>query len=292
MPTPTESNKRGRAYEFILGSISRSRNLVASNASHGVDPVRNDGVVRICCALMSNLLVQVAQRAMTKASRMIIQALSFPTAGPPLVRLGSVYGGWWIPADGLGPDSVCYLAGVGEDASFDLALIERFGCVAWAFDPTPRSIAYVASISEPRFHFLPVGLWRASESRRFYAPGDPNHVSHSAINSQRTAKYFEADCKNLVDLMAQLNHTRIDLLKMDIEGAEGAVLDHMLTTTIRPRVLCIEFDAPELPWTTLGRIARLRRAGYVLRHVERRNYTFTFPVPGASPVHGESNRDH
>jgi hypothetical protein len=43
-----------------------------------------------------------------------------------LVRLGSKYGGWIVPATLVRPDSVCYCVGVGEDISFDLALIERW----------------------------------------------------------------------------------------------------------------------------------------------------------------------
>jgi hypothetical protein len=40
-----------------------------------------------------------------------------------LERLGSDYGGWYVPIDRLAPHSICYLAGVGEDITFDLALI-------------------------------------------------------------------------------------------------------------------------------------------------------------------------
>lgn len=42
------------------------------------------------------------------------------------MRLGSKYGGWIVPATLVRPDSVCYCVGVGEDISFDLALIERW----------------------------------------------------------------------------------------------------------------------------------------------------------------------
>ena len=37
--------------------------------------------------------------------------------------------------------------GVGEDASFDLGIIERFGCSVFAFDPTPRAIAFAEPIA-------------------------------------------------------------------------------------------------------------------------------------------------
>ena len=113
----------------------------------------------------------------------------------------------------------------GEDITFDLGIIERFGCYVVAFDPTPRAIAHVAehAADEPRFTFRPVGLWSEDTSLRFFAPRDPAHVSHSAVNLQRTETYFEAEVRTLPTLMHELGHDRIDLLKLDIEGAEHGV---------------------------------------------------------------------
>lgn len=217
----------------------------------------------------------LAGRAMLKASRATTATLTRARPRPDMVRLGSGYGGWWVPTGLLGPDSVCYSAGVGEDVTFDLALIKKFGCEVWAFDPTPRSIIYAETVDDPSFHFVPVGLWSVEADLRFYAPVDPSHVSHSAVNAQHTTDYFVAKCKPIATLMHDIGHDRLDLLKMDIEGAEVPVLDAMLNDGPMPRVLCVEFDAPEAPWTTLRRIRRLCGAGYVPRYVEGRNYTFT-----------------
>ncbi len=213
-----------------------------------------------------------------KASREITRILSRPTARNDLVRLGSDYGGWWVPASLLDAMSVCYLAGVGEDVTFDLAVVGGFGCSVWAFDPTPRARAHAASVDEPRFHFLPLGLWSESSVMRFYAPMDPSHVSHSISNLQQTSEYFDADCRSVAQLMRELGHDRIDLLKLDIEGAEGPVLTAMLRDGVHPTVVCVEFDAEEAPWTTLGRIRDLKAEGYQLVHVENRNYVFVRPV--------------
>jgi hypothetical protein len=55
------------------------------------------------------------------------------------VRLGSDYGGWDVVLDGITKDSVVYSFGIGDDASFDLELIDRYNLVIHAFDPTPKS---------------------------------------------------------------------------------------------------------------------------------------------------------
>lgn len=203
--------------------------------------------------------------------------------GYELVRLGSGYGGWIIPTSAVHSDSICYCAGVGEDISFDLALMERFGCEVHAFDPTPRAIDFVkrTAADVPGFHFHPVGIWERDEYLRFYAPSNPEHVSHSVMNLQQTDSFFEAPCRSLSSLMQEMKHPRIDLLKLDIEGAEQRVLAAMLKEGLTVNVLCVEFDEATLQWTPerKRRIAAaadaLARQGYVLVAQEgRSNYTF------------------
>lgn len=202
---------------------------------------------------------------------------------PDLVRIGSEMGGWVVPSALLDERSVCYLAGVGEDITFDLALIDRYGCEVNAYDPTPRAIAHVEkhAASNPRFHFFPVGLWDCAETLRFFAPMNPDHVSHSALNLQKTEEYFEAPCKPLGHLMKENGHDHIDLLKLDIEGAEYRVIQSIIDQELAVTVLCIEYDEC---FNSLDRdykariavsVAGLLDYGFQLIHVDRKgNYTF------------------
>ncbi len=203
-----------------------------------------------------------------------------------LEKIGSDYGGWIVPTALIRSDWICYSGGVGEDITFDLGLIERFGCSVFAFDPTPRAIAFVGATAadEPRFHFLPVGLWSEEAALRFYAPRDRSHVSYSVVNLQGTDEYFEAPCRSLRSLMAELGHGSIDLLKIDIEGAEHRVIRSMLSAGLRPTVLCTEIDQPVNPlrfWTTVRRVLF---AGYTLVAVDGWNFTFvrSDALPAAS----------
>src|SRR5690606_25746429 len=54
-------------------------------------------------------------------------------------KLGTRYGGWYVPSDLLNAQSICYCIGAGEDISFDIELINRFDCHVYTFDPTPRA---------------------------------------------------------------------------------------------------------------------------------------------------------
>jgi FkbM family methyltransferase len=206
--------------------------------------------------------------------------------GGDAVRLGSEYGGWHVPAGGIRSDAVVYSAGLGEDASFDLELVRRYGCRVWVFDPTPRAVAYAGTIQEDRFRFLAVGLWSSDGPQMFFPPKNPVHVSHSIANLQKTAAPgFEAPCRSLPSLMRELGHNHIDLLKLDIEGAEYEVLDPIARAEIRPSILSVEFHPVSLSELkrTLRLVRRLKALGYSVLAREGQDVTFVAarPVEGA-----------
>lgn len=227
-----------------------------------------------------------AARALRSITYRRIAGRVVPRPDLQLETIGSRYGGWIVPMALIRPDWVCYCGGVGEDITFDLGLIERLGCTVFAFDPTPRAVAHVAShaAAERRFHFMPVGLWSKDATLKFFAPRDPTHVSHSVLNLQETDAYFEAPCRSLPSLMAELGHRRIDLLKIDIEGAEHAVVRSMLKHGIRPTVLCLEIDQPVPPLRFGTTVARVLAAGYELVAVDHWNFTFVHRTAAAQPV--------
>jgi FkbM family methyltransferase len=173
-----------------------------------------------------------------------------PITREPLTRradmeeIGTRYGGWSIPANLISANSIVYCVGCGEDISFDLGLIERFSCDVFAFDPTPRAIKYVNThaAANPRYHFSPLGLWDKAERLRFYVPSNPKDVSHSLLNLQRTSDYIEVPVERLSALMRLRQHTRLDLLKLDIEGAEYKVIDSIIDDQLEVGILCVEFD--------------------------------------------------
>src|SRR6185436_1131907 len=54
-------------------------------------------------------------------------------------KLGTAYGGWYVPVSLLSTNSICYCVGAGEDISFEVELINQFNCNVYTFDPTPRA---------------------------------------------------------------------------------------------------------------------------------------------------------
>jgi FkbM family methyltransferase len=218
-----------------------------------------------------------------------------------LKKLGSSeYGGWIIPTDQLNGNSVCYLAGAGEDISFDLALANRFHCHVFIFDPTPRAKKHFILVREATMngervsintkgefyegtketmdylHFEEIGLWIKSETLKFFAPQDSTHVSHSISNIQQTDKFFLAPVDRLSNIMMHHHHRSLDVLKLDIEGAEFGVIDSLIEDKLLIKILCIEFHPG--PNGDLSRIQtaleKLEQNGY--RVVARDRLDFTF----------------
>jgi len=179
--------------------------------------------------------------------------------------LGTHYGGFPVHADALGPGSVVYSVGVGEDASFDLALLGRAEVELHAFDPTPRSVEWVAAREwPPGFRFHPVGVAAHDGAARFYAPPDPSWVSHSVVPREGAAA-IEVPVKRLVTLARELGHERLALLKLDVEGAEYEILPDLLASGPPVDQLVIEFhhrfEGVGVARTSHA-IARLRAAGF------------------------------
>ncbi len=215
-------------------------------------------------------------RLRSRALRTLLSSLLPVRPRADLVRLGSAYGGWTVPSAMLTPGSICYSAGLGEDGSFDQELAKRYRCQVFVFDPTPRSIEYARRelVSVDGIRFEPIGLWSEAASLRFYAPRNPRHVSHSIVNLQRTEEWFDGPCKSVRALMDELGHDRISLLKLDIEGAEYAVLDTVIRDRIDVGVVCVEFDQPMPVKQTVRQVRALRRAGFELVAQEGWNFTF------------------
>jgi FkbM family methyltransferase len=221
-----------------------------------------------------------------------------------LTKLGDAGAGWTLPTCKILPGTTAVCVGAGEDITFDVELNKK-GVVVFTVDPTPRAKAHVglvlaaaaSGLSAPinnsqadfyelrgfdrcRFTFLDIGLWNENSSKRFFAPRDPNCVSHSIINLQRTTNWFEAKCMTLRTICEAMSIKNIQILKLDVEGAEYAVLKNIVDSGLLPEVLCVEFDeaANPLNLRATKRIAEviglLKEAGYDFLHCENGNALF------------------
>src|SRR6185437_5307720 len=111
-------------------------------------------------------------------TRSILELSRFDNEGLELRGIGNGEGQWMVPMARLRPGAICYCVGVGMDASMDVALANE-GMKVFSFDPTPHSIEYMKRIDCERLTFLPYGIWKQTETVKFFAPMNPLHPNFS-----------------------------------------------------------------------------------------------------------------
>ena len=179
--------------------------------------------------------------------------------------------GWHFDPSSLGKHSVVYSCGVGDEVDFDLALINGYGARVDAFDPTPSSLTMVEERELPRqFRFHPWAVAGADGSLTLYRRVKRDGSASSVMYTMSPDDAVDEDgivtpAYTLQTIMQKLGHSNIDLLKLDIEGAEYAVLESLLDSELRPVQLLVEFhhrfEGIGLE-RTARLIGRLHAAGY------------------------------
>lgn len=196
-------------------------------------------------------------------------------------RFGSEYGGWDVAVSNLSAHSVVYSFGIGEDASFDIALIKKYDLVIHAFDPTPKSIEWVKRQNfSQNFVMHSCGLAAFDGEVSFNPPKNPDHVSYTILDRPYTKyKAIQVPVMKLSTIMQKLGHTNIDILKMDIEGAEYDVIKNVYESGIRPAQILVEFHHrfPNVGVKkTKEAIGCIRSMGYQLFSVSDTNEEYCF----------------
>lgn len=219
-------------------------------------------------------------------------------------RLGTEYGGWVVPKD-MQLD-VVYSGGVGEDISFDIKLQTKYDCNIILIDPTQKAkkhfeeckryfddktFRFTGGIQKDyyscienetpnldKFTYVEEGLWNEKDTLKFYRQENEKYVSQSLVSNMFGKNYDIVPVNTIKNIMDRYGHNRIDLLKIDIEGAEIEVLDKMLDDDIHPKCICVEFDlflkGKDTSNETQRIINRLHTVGYTRFYNENMNVTF------------------
>ena len=187
---------------------------------------------------------------------------------PVQIRCRKEYhGDWCLCANNITKDSIIYSFGLGEDVSFDLSLIAKFDVPVYGFDPTPRAIQWLGAQELPKdFVVLDYGIAGYDGTAAFSPPNDPSNYSYTLLDRSGTGdSKVEGKVYRIGTIMEMLGHKKIDILKLDIEGAEYDVIDDMLACGIDVGQLLVEFHhrfaQVGLPKTKHA-ITSLRENGY------------------------------
>jgi FkbM family methyltransferase len=184
-------------------------------------------LIRYCNKLVK--IIRTLRKYLDKIFKIIRQKRLFKCK---YKQYGNDYGGFNICYELLNPSPdrkiIVYSAGVGEDISFDEAIMDEFNCQIFAFDPTPKSIQWIQKQKLPEnFIFHPIGISNKAELQRFFLPKNQNYISASTFDHDTVSveRNIMVQMKTLENIAMEYHHTYVDVLKMDIEGSEFSVLN-------------------------------------------------------------------
>lgn len=197
-----------------------------------------------------------------------LDAQSSVTPLKNLLHVGSAFHGYHIPQHFLDANSICYCVGAGTDISLDIEIVTRFGSQVFIFDPMPYAFDHftelinktkaseyltikegedeytykISSAELTKARFIKTGMWNEKKLVKFYVPARENYAGHSITNLQNTDEFIEAPVNTLANIMQELNHKQIDLLKIEIEGSEYTVIDNVIKDKVDIKMILVEFD--------------------------------------------------
>ena len=202
----------------------------------------------------------------------------------PTVLLGNA-DQWAVPTGSLTADSFIVSAGVGHSITFEQDIIARFGSRIVLLDPSPTGIATIDRLADRRnIEFLPLGLAATSGEVNF---GLPDQAEEGSFRKGSADDGLSFACTSLADIMDRHGRTRIDLLKIDVEGFEYEIIQSVLDRRIPVEQICVEIhhnrviSIDQTILDAMRLILRLVRHGY--RVVYNKNMDFTFVKSGALP---------
>ena len=204
-------------------------------------------------------------------------------------KCGTDYGGFNIAADYIKTSNpIVYSFGIGEDISFDRAVIEKYNAKVYGFDPTPKSIKWISALKSDKcwggvfesFTFFPYGISDCDGKVKFYLPLNENYVSGSVISrNELNTEPIEVEMYSLASIMKMLGHNAIDILKMDIEGLEFEVIPNILENKIEIGQICLEVHgrfSDDGYLKTIKMIKQLKQVGYRICHISDNKEEITF----------------
>ena len=162
-----------------------------------------------------------------------------------------------ISPAGLGTEPLVYSLGLSENLSFDLGMIQQHGARVYGFDPTIERRSFIAKSDLPAgFHYHCLAV----------AGHDGQLDLYERIGKggrKKGACFLRASCKKISSLVEELGHSRLDILKIDVEGSEYPILEDVCLKGIHASQIAVEFHHR---FEEVGLLATVRAHQMLLRH--------------------------
>ena len=158
------------------------------------------------------------------------------------------FGGYLLKSDIINSDSIIYTFGVGGSLYFEEKVSEKYQCGVWCYDPTDIALEFMRDrdYDKKLINYFEYGIWTNDEKVKFYTQDiNIKNSGGSITNLFDNSDFKLLQCNKLSTFMKMNNHSKIDVLKMDIEGAAIDVLNNILDEKIFPAQIVVEFEFSE-----------------------------------------------
>ena len=192
-----------------------------------------------------------------------------------LKKFGSKYGEWnFLDTNDL-QGSIIISCGLGEDASFEIELINYYSLNVIFIDPTPRAIFHfnelkenigtvkskdysddgaqnissydLSTITSENISLIEKAIWSSLiNNLKLFFPKDISKVSLSVPNFHNNfsedSKFIKVNTITYSSILDKYKLLKVPLLKLDIEGSEYNVISSILKNNVLPDQILVEFD--------------------------------------------------
>ena len=158
------------------------------------------------------------------------------------------FGNYLLKSDNINSDSIIYTFGVGTTLHFEEKVSEKYQCRVWCYDPTDCAVEFMRDrdYDKKLINYFEYGIWINDEKVKFYTQDiNKKNSGGSITNLFENSEFKLLQCNKLSTFMKMNNHSKIDVLKMDIEGAAIDVLNNVLDEKIFPTQIVVEFEFSE-----------------------------------------------
>jgi FkbM family methyltransferase len=210
-----------------------------------------------------------------RVARRIVDRLQITPVGP--VELIGGEANWALLTGRLPRGARVLSGGVGNDVSFEWALVERMQARVALFDPSPTGKKTMARLAPhpAGVTFFPLGLAGASTAVEFGRPRDEAEGSWRRTPGEAADERFE--CVDYAGALRLAGWDGCEVLKIDIEGFEYEFLASMLRDGRGPQQIAVETHG-FLPGHSERATAELKKAllaaGYVHAWKRRHDHLF------------------
>jgi len=152
-----------------------------------------------------------------------------------------------IDLESLNEDSV--VLDIGSNFGLVVEGLLEVGCKVYAFEPHPIFFSMLKEKYSENNNIIlsDNAVWNKNEKRKFYFKRSFDRLNGGAtLLSEKTnitnlALNKEVQCIDIVELITSID-SDIDVLKMDVEGAEYEILERLISSEAYKRVKSIYFE--------------------------------------------------